>query len=289
MFETKEILKQVRAIEIKTRRLSNHLFSGEYHSSFKGRGMSFSEVREYQYGDDVRAIDWNVSAKFQKPFIKVFEEERELTLMLLVDVSGSEIFGTKIKAKHEMITEICAVLAFSAIQNNDKVGVIFFSDKVEKYIPPKKGKSHILRIIRDLVDFKPQGNGTNISEALKYMSNVVKKKSIAFLLSDFMDQDYMDTLRYVAKKHDLTGIRVCDQHEEELPKIGLVKLLDPETKEEIWVDTMDQQVQNNYAAYFNEQSRYFKDAFLKSGSGKIDIRTHESYVKKLMAFFKQRS
>lgn len=289
MADAKEILKQVRSIEIKTRRLSNHLFSGEYHSSFKGRGMSFSEVREYQYGDDVRAIDWNVSARFQKPFIKVFEEERELTLMLLVDVSGSEIFGTRNKAKHEMITEICAVLAFSAIQNNDKVGVIFFSDRVEKYIPPKKGKSHILRIIRDLVDFKPKGNGTNIAEALRYMSNVVKKKSIAFLLSDFLDDNYQDTLSYIAKKHDLTGIRVTDKHDQILPKIGLIQLKDPETGQQTWIDTQDQQVQFNYQQYYAIKSNYFNNAFLKSGSGTIDVRTHESYVKKLMEFFKKRA
>ena len=289
MADAKEILKQVRSIEIKTRRLSNHLFSGEYHSSFKGRGMSFSEVREYQYGDDVRAIDWNVSARFQKPFIKVFEEERELTLMLLVDVSGSEIFGTRNKAKHEMITEICAVLAFSAIQNNDKVGVIFFSDRVEKYIPPKKGKSPILRIIRDLVDFKPKGNGTNIAEALRYMSNVVKKKSIAFLLSDFLDDNYQDTLSYIAKKHDLTGIRVTDKHDQILPKIGLIQLKDPETGQQTWIDTQDQQVQFNYQQYYAIKSNYFNNAFLKSGSGTIDVRTHESYVKKLMEFFKKRA
>jgi len=289
MADAKEILKQVRSIEIKTRRLSNHLFSGEYHSSFKGRGMSFSEVREYQYGDDVRAIDWNVSARFQKPFIKVFEEERELTLMLLVDVSGSEIFGTRNKAKHEMITEICAVLAFSAIQNNDKVGIIFFSDRVEKYIPPKKGKSHILRIIRDLVDFKPKGNGTNIAEALRYMSNVVKKKSIAFLLSDFLDDNYQDTLSYIAKKHDLTGIRVTDKHDQILPKIGLIQLKDPETGQQTWIDTQDQQVQFNYQQYYAIKSNYFNNAFLKSGSGTIDVRTHESYVKKLMEFFKKRA
>lgn len=289
MADTQEILKQVRAIEIKTRRLSNHIFSGEYHSSFKGRGMSFSEVREYQYGDDVRAIDWNVSARFQKPFIKVFEEERELTLMLLVDVSGSEIFGTQSKAKHHMITELCAVLAFSAIQNNDKIGVIFFSDQIEKFIPPKKGKHHVLRIIRELVDFKATSKGTNISEALKFMSNVIKKKSIAFVLSDFMDKGYEDALKLVNKKHDLTNIRIFDRHEEILPKLGLIKANDPETKEEVWIDSNDTRVRKHYAQYQDQIRQYFHTSSVKSGTGKIDIRTDESYVKKLLGYFKQRS
>lgn len=286
--DTKDILKQVRQIEIKTKRLSNHIFSGEYHSSFKGRGMSFAEVREYQYGDDIRAIDWNVTARLQTPYIKVFEEERELTMMLLVDVSGSEMFGTQSKQKSEMITEICAVLAFSAIQNNDKVGVIFFSDKVEKYIPPKKGKSHILRIIRELVDFKADSKATNIEEALRFLSNVMKKKAIVFVLSDFMDEGYQDALSLVSKRHDAAGIRIYDPFEKELPSIGITKLYDPETGQQQWVNTNSKNAKERYKEWFNRHEYQFKQQFRKAGVGTMEIATNESYVKHLLAYFKQK-
>lgn len=287
--ETKDILKQVRKIEIKTKKLSNHIFSGEYHSSFKGRGMSFAEVREYQYGDDVRNIDWNVTARLQQPYVKVFEEERELTMILLVDVSASEVFGTRSKRKSEIITELCAVLAFSAIQNNDKVGVIFFSDKVEKFIPPKKGKSHILRIIRELIDFKPESKKTNIEEALKYLSNVMKKKAIVFILSDFMDENFQDALSLVSKRHDTAGIRIYDQFEEELPSIGITKLNDPETGKMQWVNTNSKKSKDMYAQWYNKHQRNFKSSFLKAGAGAIELNTEESYVKKLLAYFKQKA
>ena len=219
--DTKELLKKVRKIEIKTKRLSNHIFSGEYHSSFKGRGMTFSEVRQYQYGDDIRAIDWNVTARYNDTHIKVFEEERELTMVLMVDISGSEFFGTTEQFKRDTITEIAATLAFSATQNNDKVGLVLFSDDIELFIPPKKGKSHVLRIIRELIEFKPKSNKTNIGEALKYLSNVMKKKAIVFVLSDFMDTDYDHSLKILGNKHDVTGIRVYDKHDEEIPRFGI--------------------------------------------------------------------
>lgn len=286
--DTKEILQKVRRIEIKTRRLSDHLFSGEYHSSFKGRGMSFSEVREYQFGDDIRAIDWNVTARFNTPYIKVFEEERELTVVLLVDVSGSGSFGTRSQKKCDMITEICAVLAFSAIQNNDKVGVLFFSDKVEKYIPPKKGKRHILRIIRELIDFKPESNGTDIGEALKYLSNMMKKKAILFLLSDFMDDDYLEAMSFVSKRHDLTNIRLFDIHEQKLPEIGIVRIKDPESGKLTWVNTSSSKTQKKYALWHKEKFDYYRDSSIKSGAGMIDVRTDESYVTKLLNYFKRR-
>jgi uncharacterized protein (DUF58 family) len=227
--ETSELLKKVRKIEIKTRRLSQDLFSGEYHSAFKGRGMSFSEVREYTPGDDIRSIDWNVTARFNHPYVKVFEEERELTVMILVDVSASEHFGTQKQLKQDMVTELCAVLAFSSLQNNDKIGVIFFSDKIEKFIPPKKGKSHILAIIRELLEFKPESKKTNISEALRYFTNAIKKKSIAFVISDFMDKDFTDALKIASGKHDVIALRVYDKREKELPNVGLVKFRDAET------------------------------------------------------------
>ncbi len=227
--ETTELLKKVRKIEIKTRGLSNQIFSGEYHTAFKGRGMAFSEVREYMPGDDIRTIDWNVTARFNSPYVKVFEEEREMTVMLIVDMSGSKDFGTKEKMKRELITELCAVLSFSAIQNNDKIGVIFFSDQIELFIPPKKGKSHILRIIRELIEFTPEHKKTNISQALKYLNNVIKKRSIAFLISDFMDTNYEDALKIANRKHDVVGIRIYDKRENELPDIGLIKVQDAET------------------------------------------------------------
>ena len=248
--DTKELLKKVRKIEIKTRRLSDHIFSGEYHSSFKGRGMTFSEVRQYGYGDDVRSIDWNVTARYNEPFVKVFEEERELTMVLMVDVSGSEYFGTTKQFKRETITEISATLAFSAIQNNDKVGLLLFSDEIELFIPPKKGKPHVLRIIRELIEFHPKSKKTNITQALRYLSNVMKKKAIVFILSDFMDDDYDNALKIVGRKHDVTGIRVFDKYEEEIPKLGMVPMLDAETGNTILVNTNSNRVRTNYKAHY---------------------------------------
>jgi uncharacterized protein (DUF58 family) len=286
--ETKDLLKKVRKIEIKTRGLSKHIFSGEYHSAFKGRGMSFSEVRAYQYGDDVRNIDWNVTARTGDPFIKIFEEERELTVMLLIDVSKSSAFGTINQFKQGVITEIAAVLSFSAIQNNDKVGVVFFSDIVEKFIPPKKGKSHILRIIRDLLDFEPTSSGTDIGVALKYFNNVVKKRSTAFVISDFMAQGYEDPLRIAARRHDLSGIQIYDPAEKELPNVGLIRATDAETGEEGWIDTSSQRVRETYAAWFKENENYFKQNFNRSGADTVSISNNESYVNALLRFFKQR-
>ena len=243
--DTKELLKKVRKIEIKTRRLSDHIFGGEYHSTFKGRGMTFSEVRQYQFGDDVRNIDWNVTARYNEPYIKVFEEERELTMMLMVDVSGSEVFGTNDAYKREVITEIAATLAFSALQNNDKIGVILFTDQTELFIPPKKGKSHVLRIIREMLEFEPKSNKTNIAEAFKFLSSVMKKKAIVFVMSDFMDADYEHTLKIAGKKHDVTGIRVFDPKEEEMPNLGLVQMEDIETGELLMVNTASKRVRND--------------------------------------------
>lgn len=286
--DTKELLKKVRKIEIKTRRLSNHLFGGEYHSTFKGRGMTFSEVREYQFGDDVRSIDWNVTARYNEPFVKVFEEERELTMMLLVDVSGSELFGTGNQIKKEIVTEIAATLAFSATQNNDKIGLLLFSDQMELFIPPKKGRSHVLRIIRELLEFEPEGKKTDLSAALKYLTNVMKKKAIVFVLSDFMTDGYQQTLKIVSGKHDVTGIRVYDEREESIPNIGLVQMLDRETGEVIMVNTGSKSVRNAYSRYFKERENYFKDSFSRSGAGMISSRVDESYVKKLLGYFKTR-
>jgi uncharacterized protein (DUF58 family) len=287
--DTKEILKKVRKIEIKTRRLSDHIFSGEYHTSFKGRGMTFSEVRQYQYGDDVRAIDWNVTARYNEPFVKVFEEERELTMMLAVDISGSESFGTKNQQKRDMITEIAATLAFSATQNNDKIGLLLFSDQIELYIPPKKGKSHVLRIIRELIEFEPKSKKTDLSHALKYLSSVMKKKAIVFVISDFMATSYEHTLKIAAKRHDVTGIRVFDQREEHLPNIGIVNLLDAETGETLLVDTQSKTVRQNYEKYYHENVSYFRDIFSKCGAGTISSRVDESYVTKLLGYFKARN
>ncbi len=286
--ETQDLLKKVRKIEIKTRGLSNHIFSGEYHTVFKGRGMSFSEVREYQFGDDIRAIDWNVTARFNHPFVKIFEEERELTVMLLVDVSQSSFFGTESQFKNEMLTEICAVLSFSAIINNDKVGVIFFSDKIEKFIPPKKGKSHILRIIRELLDFKPEKTGTNISEALRYLNNVMKKRSITFVLSDFMDKNFKDALSIANKKHDIVGVHVYDMRETELPDIGLIRVKDAESGNLIWLNTSSKKVRENYRKQYKDNFENCRITFLKSGADLISIRTNESYVNVLLKFFKKR-
>ena len=286
--DTKELLKKVRKIEIKTRRLSDHVFGGEYHSTFKGRGMTFSEVRQYQFGDDVRAIDWNVTARYNEPFVKVFEEERELTLMLVVDVSGSEFFGTTQQFKRDVLTEIAAPLSFSALQNNDKVGLLLFSAQVELFIPPKKGRSHILRIIRELLEFEPKSKATDIANALAFLSGILKKKAIVFLLSDFMDEGYDKTLRIAAKKHDLTGIRVYDKLEEELPNLGIVPMVDSETKQTRLINTSSAKVRKQYAAFQNEKKEAFKQLFKLNGAGTIDCRLDESYVKKLLGYFKAR-
>lgn len=286
--DTKELLKKVRKIEIKTRRLSDHIFGGEYHSTFKGRGMTFSEVRQYQFGDDVRNIDWNVTARYNEPYVKVFEEERELTMMLMVDISGSELFGTVEQFKNEIATEIAATLAFSATQNNDKIGLILFSDVIELYIPPKKGRSHVLRIIRELIEFNPKSKRTNISEALKFLSNVMKKKAIVFVLSDFIAEDYKQTLKIAAGKHDITGIRIYDKHEERIPNLGMVQMEDEESGELVLVNTSSKKVRTNYSSYYNDRVEYFRDTFTKSGAGTIDCRVDESYVKKLLGYFKRR-
>lgn len=286
--DTKELLKKVRKIEIKTRRLSDHIFGGEYHSTFKGRGMTFSEVRQYQYGDDVRAIDWNVTARYNEPYIKVFEEERELTMMLVVDVSGSELFGTTNQFKKEILTEISATLAFSALQNNDKAGLILFSDEVELFIPPKKGKSHVLRIIRELLEFKPKSNKTDIARALRYLSNVMKKKAIVFVLSDFMADDYEQTLKITGNKHDVTGIRVYDHREESIPNLGVVQMEDAETGVLQVVNTQSKKVRQSYEKHHLQKVAYFSESFKKSGCGVLSCRVDESYVKKLLGYFKRR-
>jgi uncharacterized protein (DUF58 family) len=268
--------------------LSSQIFSGEYHSAFKGRGMAFSEVREYVEGDDVRNIDWNVTARFGNPYVKVFEEERELTVMLLVDVSESGMFGSTAMLKRELITELTATIAFSAIQNNDKAGVIFFSDKIEKYIPPKKGKSHILRIIRELINFKPESKGTDISLALKYLNNMIKKRCIAFVISDFMDSGFDDAIKVASKKHDLAALRIVDPREEEMPDVGLVRFKDAETGFVSVMDTSDANVRNNYRLYFQQSARLTSELLNKSGVDHVAIRTDQSYVKPLMNLFKQR-
>ncbi|HZY39592.1 MAG TPA: DUF58 domain-containing protein [Mucilaginibacter sp.] len=286
--DTKELLKKVRKIEIKTRGLSNHLFSGEYHSAFKGRGMAFSEVREYQVGDEIRTIDWNVTARFNHPYVKVFDEERELTVMLLMDVSASENFGTIVQQKQDLATEICAVLAFSAIQNNDKVGVIFFSDKIEKFIPPKKGRSHILMIIRELIDFKPENKGTNVAEALKYFTSAIKKKCTALIISDFISPDFETELKIANKKHDIIALRLFDKHDEEFPDLGLIPVKDEESGQIIWVNTGDKKVREAFKMDALRRKAWLKDIFSKSGVDATDIGTHESYVKPLMTLFKKR-
>src|SRR5690554_5252919 len=286
--DTKELLKKVRKIEIKTRRLSDHIFSGEYHTSFKGKGMSFSEVRQYQYGDDVRAIDWNVTARYNEPFVKVFEEERELTLMLMVDVSGSLDFGSSDDFKRNIVTEIAATLAFSATTNNDKIGLILFSDQIELFIPPKKGKSHILRIIRELIQFQPKSNQTNIGQAFEYLSKVMKKKAIVFVLSDFMAKDYDRILRIAAKRHDITGIKVYDKREQDITNIGYVLMKDAESGETHYVNTTDANVRNAYNNHYQELDEYFTKTFTKSGAGIIKTSTDNNYVKKLLAYFKAR-
>ncbi len=289
---TTELLKKVRHIEIKTRGLVNQVFSGEYHSVFKGRGMEFSEVREYQYGDDIRAIDWNVSARIGSPFIKIFEEERELTVMLLVDMSRSEQFGSVEAMKNEIATEICAVLAFSAIRNNDKVGLIIFTDTIEKFIPPKKGKQHILRIVRELLSFQPQSHGTNIKVAMEYLNSVIKKRSIAFFISDFINtnekNNYDTVLRVVSKRHDMIGITLHDPRERELPKIGLVKMRDAETGEERWIDTSNIIVQKQFQHYWKTHEERLKKLFLTTKVDRIDVRIDRPYIQPLVNFFRMR-
>ena len=294
--EASELLKRVRKIEIKTRGLSRHIFAGQYHSAFKGRGMAFSEVREYQYGDDIRNIDWNVTARFNQPYIKVFEEERELTVMLLIDVSGSRFFGTTNQLKKNLITEIAAVLAFSAIQNNDKIGVIFFSDRVEKFISPQKGRTHILRIIRELIEFTPDNKGTNISEALRYLTNAIKKRCTAFVISDFLDispdgerANFTDALSIAGNKHDVVGIRVYDPREVEIPPVGLVKFKDAETGSYTWVDTTNEGVREAFSQWWRKSEVILKQTFSKSKVDWIPIATNEDYVKPLIKLFKQRA
>jgi len=294
--ETTELLKKVRKIEIKTRGLSHHIFAGEYHSAFKGRGMTFSEVREYQYGDDIRNIDWNVTARFNAPFVKVFEEERELTVMLLVDVSGSRIFGSSHQLKKGLMTEIAAVLSFSAIQNNDKIGIIFFSDKVEKFIPPKKGRKHILRIIRELIEFTPESSNTNISEALRFLTNGIKKRCTAFVLSDFVDfkdgelpaPRFFDALRIASNKHDVVAIRVFDNREAALPSVGLLKVRDAETGQERWIDTESSSVREGYSRWWTDSSSSIGETFSKCKVDNVTISTSEDYVKPLIKLFKKR-
>lgn len=286
--ETKELLKQVKQIEIKTRGVVNEVFSGEYHSVFKGRGMEFSEVREYQVGDDIRTIDWNVSARFGHPFIKIFEEERELTVMLLVDLSGSLVFGSVDKTKQQIAAELTAILAFSAMKNNDKVGLILFTDQIEKFVPPRKGKSHVLRIIREIISFEPQGNKTDIKGALEYFNLSVKKKSIAFLLSDFIDDGYEKILKVVSKKHDLVNIHLEDPREKELLKGGLIKFRDAETQEIRYLDTNNKNVQNHFQSKLRERELLQDKLFKKSRVDIIKINTSQSYVRPLIDFFKLR-
>ena len=287
--ESTEIFKKVKKIEIKTRGLSNHIFSGQYHSAFKGRGMTFSEVREYEYGDDIRNIDWNVTARFNHPFVKIFEEEREMTVMLLIDVSGSNDFGSRQQSKRDLTAELAAVLAFSAIQNNDKVGVIFFSSKIEKFIPPKKGSTHILRIIREIVDFKPEESGTDIAEGLRFLTSAIKRRTTAFLISDFMTgNDFERELRIAANKHDLVALRITDRREMDIPKVGLVKFRDAETGQERWVDTSSRAWHNAYLQLIKEESVKLNRLFTKQGIDNTLIYTDEDYVKPLMQLFKKR-
>ena len=292
--ETSELLRKVRKIEIKTRGLSRQIFAGQYHSAFKGKGMAFSEVREYQYGDDIRNIDWNVTARFNHPYIKVFEEERELTVILLIDVSGSGNFGTTSQLKKNLITEVSALLSFSAIQNNDKIGVIFFSDHVEKFIPPKKGRQHILRIIRELIDFRPESNATNIAEALRYLTNAIKKRSTVFLISDFMDFDsegnlnFEESLRIANNKHDVVALRVTDTREKELPPMGLVKMKDAETGEMVWVDTSDKKFRSYYSGWWKSFEARVTEMCSKAGVDNTELLTGEDYVNPLVSLFKRR-
>jgi len=288
--ETSELIKRVRKIEIKTRGLSRNIFAGEYHSAFKGRGMAFSEVREYQFGDDIRNIDWNVTARYSKPFVKVYEEERELTVMLLIDVSGSREFGSGDKLKKNIVTEIAAVLAFSAIQNNDKIGVIFFSEKIEKFIPPKKGRSHILRIISELIDFEPEARGTDISGAIRYLTNAIKKRCTAFVISDFIQNDpsLENALSIANNRHDVVALRIYDEREASLPNIGMIKLKDAETGNYTWVDTSDRHARHMYRKWWHNLSEQLDNSFKKSGVDYVSISTNHDYVKSLMTLFKKR-
>lgn len=287
--ETNELLKRVRKIEIKTRGLSSHIFAGEYHSAFKGRGMAFSEVREYQYGDDFRSVDWNVTARFNHPYVKVFEEERELTVMLLIDVSGSGEFGTRIRMKNSLITEVAAVLAFSAIQNNDKVGVILFSDRIEKFIPPKKGRQHILKIIRELINFSPSSRLTSLSVPLRFLVNAIKKRSIAFVISDFINDGFEDALRIANRKHDLVALWVSDQAETELPPVGLVNVQDSETGQLACIDTGSSRVRNAFSEAFRRRMEAMEDSLSRMGVDYTRLLTHKDYIKPLMLLFKKRA
>ena len=288
--ETSEIIKKVRKIEIKTRGLSSNIFAGQYHSAFKGRGMAFSEVREYQYGDDVRDIDWNVTARFHRPYVKVFEEEREMTVMLLIDVSGSLDFGTQKQMKRDMVTEIAATLAFSAIQNNDKIGVIFFSDKIEKYIPPKKGRKHILYIIREMLDFQPESTRTDVKQAIEFLSSVQKRRTTAFILSDFYVRgDFLQSLQIANRKHDVVAIQVYDQRARELPDVGLMKVVDAETGYEQYVDTSSKKLRQTYNKYWLTRQSQLLDTFNKSNVDSVSIATNEDFVKSLLLLFKKRN
>lgn len=287
--ETTDLIKKVRQIEIKTRGLSNHIFAGEYHSAFKGRGMAFSEVREYQYGDDVRNIDWNVTARFNRPFIKVFEEERENTVMLLIDVSGSREFGTAERFKKNLVTEIAATLAFSTIQNNDKIGVVFFSDCVEKFIPPQKGKKHVLHIIRELLTFQPENRSTSLDTALRYLTNAIKKRCTAFVISDFMDEGFEKALRIANHKHDIVALHIYDRRETELPDVGLMLMTDSETGAQRWIDTSDRTLREAYARHWRQRDEELATVFAKSGVDSVKIKTNDDYVKQLLMLFKKRS
>jgi len=289
--ETSELLKKVRQIEIKTRGLSRNIFAGEYHSAFKGRGMAFAEVREYQFGDDIRSIDWNVTARYNHPYIKVFEEERELTVMLLIDVSGSREFGSIEKLKKNIITEISAILSFSAIQNNDKIGVIFFSDSIEKFIPPKKGRSHILRIIREMINFQPEKRGTDITEAVRYLTNAIKKRCTAFIISDFIDDNpnLEQALSIANNKHDVVALRIYDQREQELPPIGMIKFKDAETGQYVWVDSSSRKTRDIYSRKWKLQNEKLDAMLKKCGVDYTSVNTSEDYIKSLVALFKKRA
>ena len=288
--ETSEIIKKVRKIEIKTRGLSSNIFAGQYHSAFKGRGMAFSEVREYQYGDDVRDIDWNVTARFHRPYVKVFEEEREMTVMLLIDVSGSLDFGTQKQMKRDMVTEIAATLAFSAIQNNDKIGVVFFSDKIEKYIPPKKGRKHILYIIREMLDFKPESRKTDVRLAVEFLTSVIKRRCTAFMLSDFYSpNDFTQALTICNRKHDVVAIQVYDQRAKTLPDVGLMKVRDAETGHEMYIDTSSKKLRRAHTAYWMKRQEELKESFTKSNVDNVSIATNDDYVKQLLMLFRMRS
>ena len=286
--ETKELLKKVRKIEIKTRGLTRHIFAGEYHSAFKGRGMIFSEVREYQYGDDIRNIDWNVTARFNHPYVKVFEEERELTVMLLIDISGSGDFGTRAQMKRDLITEIAAVLSFSAIENNDKIGVILFSDRIEKFIPPQKGRKHILRIIRELLEYHPQSLGTDISESLRFLTNAIKKRCTAFLISDFRDKGYARSLQIANNKHEVAALHVYDRRETSLPALGLLRVLDAESGKERWIDSSKSKVRESYGMKWESHLEIMKEIFSRAGVDSVSLQTGEDYVQPLIRLFKQR-